>query len=90
VTIAPSQVVTFFRDRPGVTLRSWVAALILVPAAALGLILLLEPALAVGIGLAMLVACPPAPLMIKSAPKLGGDDFADEAMRPTGYFQVTG
>ncbi len=74
--IAPSQVAAFFRDRPGVMLRSLVAALILVPAAALGLILLLEPAPAVAVGLAILVACPPAPLMIKSAPKLGGGDAA--------------
>ena len=37
--IAPSQVVTYFKDRPAVMLRSFVAALILVPAAALGLIL---------------------------------------------------
>jgi predicted Na+-dependent transporter len=71
--ISPSGVVTFFRDRPAVMLRSLVAALILVPAAALALILLLEPARGVGIGLAILVACPPAPLMIKAAAKKGGD-----------------
>ena len=74
--IAPNQVVAFFKDRPAVMLRSLVAALILVPAAALGLILLLEPAPAVAVGLAILVACPPAPLMIKSATKVGGGDAA--------------
>ena len=74
--IAPKQVVAYFKDRPVVMLRALVAALILVPAAALGLILLLEPAPAVGVGLAILVACPPAPLMIKSATKTGGGDAA--------------
>lgn len=63
----------FFRDRPAIMLRSLFAALILVPAAALALILLLEPAPATAVGLAILVACPPAPLMIKTATKKGGD-----------------
>jgi len=71
--ISPSGVVAFFRDRPLVMLRSLVAALVLVPAAALGLILVLKPAPAVAIGLAILVACPPAPLMIKAATQKGGD-----------------
>ena len=71
--ISPSGVVAFFRDRPAVMLRSLVAALILVPAAALALILALDPAPAVAVGLAILVACPPAPLMIKAAAKKGGD-----------------
>lgn len=74
--ISPRAVVAFFRDRPFVMLRSLFAALILVPAAALALILLLEPARGVAIGLAILVACPPAPLMMKSAPKVGGGDAA--------------
>ena len=74
--ISLGAVVAFFRDRPAVVLRSLFAALILVPAAALGLILLLEPAPAVAIGLAILVACPPAPLMIKTAAKKGGADPA--------------
>ena len=76
LNIAPNQVVAYFKDRPVVMLRSLVAALILVPAAALGVILLLEPAPAVAVGLAILVACPPAPLMIKSATKTGGGDAA--------------
>ena len=71
--ISPSGVVSFIRDRPLVVLRSLLAALILVPAAALALIVLLKPAPAVGVGLAILVACPPAPLMIKAATKKGGD-----------------
>jgi BASS family bile acid:Na+ symporter len=74
--IKPSEVLAYFRNRPGVMLRSLVAALIVVPAAALGLILVLEPAPAVAIGLAILVACPPAPLMIKSATQVGGGDSA--------------
>ena len=74
--IAPSRVAAFFRDRPGVIARSAVAALIVVPAAALVLIAVFDPAPAVAIGLAILVACPPAPLMIKSAPKMGGGDAA--------------
>jgi BASS family bile acid:Na+ symporter len=74
--IAPSRVGAFVRDRPLVMLKSLVAALVLVPAAALGLILVLTPAPAVAIGLAILVACPPAPLMLKSATKTGGGDAA--------------
>jgi BASS family bile acid:Na+ symporter len=42
-----------------------------VPAAALGIILLLNPSREVVIGLAILVACPPAPLMLKATPNLG-------------------
>jgi predicted Na+-dependent transporter len=76
LSISPSGVIAFFRDRPAVMLRSLLAALILVPAAALGLILVLEPAPAVAVGLAILVACPPAPLMIKTATKKGGGDAA--------------
>ena len=91
--IAPSQVADL-KDRPAVMLRSLAAALILVPAAALGLILLLDPAPAVAVGLAILVACPPAPLMIKSATKVGGGDAAFIASlhlclaaRPSSRFQ---
>src|SRR5262245_38285543 len=74
--ISPGRVLAFYKDRPGVVLRSLFAALILVPAAALALILVLEPARAVAVGLAVLVACPPAPLMIKAATKKGGGDPA--------------
>lgn len=48
----------------------------MVPAAALAIILLLKPAPAVAIGLAILVACPPAPLMIKATPKMGKGNAA--------------
>jgi BASS family bile acid:Na+ symporter len=74
--IEPSRVIAFFRERPGVIVRSLATALLLVPAAALGIILVFDPAPALAVGLAILVACPPAPLMIKSAPKKGGGDAA--------------
>jgi BASS family bile acid:Na+ symporter len=74
--IAPSQVLGYWKERPGLMLRSLVAMLVLVPAAALGLILLLKPSAGVAIGLAILVACPPAPLMLKAAPKKGGANAA--------------
>jgi BASS family bile acid:Na+ symporter len=74
--IAPSRVVAFIKDRPLVLLRSLVATLILVPAAALALILVIKPAPALAVGLAILVSCPPAPLMLKSATKTGGGDAA--------------
>jgi BASS family bile acid:Na+ symporter len=44
---------------------------VLVPLAALAIILVLNPAPAVAIGLAILVSCPPAPVMVASAPKKG-------------------
>jgi BASS family bile acid:Na+ symporter len=74
--IAPIRVAAFVKEHPLVMLRSLVAALVLVPAAALGLILVLTPAPGVAVGLAILVACPPAPLMLKSATKTGGGDAA--------------
>lgn len=70
--IAPKPVLAYFTERPWLMLRSIAAMLVLVPAAALALILLLEPAAGVAVGLAILVACPPAPLMIKTTPNLGG------------------
>src|SRR6266581_1102943 len=74
--IAPSLVATYFKERRGLMLRSLIAALVLVPLAALALILALEPAPGVAIGIAILVACPPAPLMLKAAPKMGGGNPA--------------
>ena len=74
--IAPSTVLSYFRKQPWLLLRSLFAALVLVPAVALAFILLLKPAHGVAIGLAILVACPPAPLMIKAAPKVGGASAA--------------
>jgi BASS family bile acid:Na+ symporter len=74
--IAPGQVLGYWKERPGLMLRSLVAMLVLVPAAALAFILLLKPSTGVAIGLAILVACPPAPLMLKAAPKKGGANAA--------------
>lgn len=74
--VSPTQVMDYFKDRPGLILRSLFAVLVLVPAAALAIILLLKPAPEVAIGLAILVSCPPAPLMLKGAPKMGGGDAA--------------
>ena len=76
LSIAPGQVVAYFRERPGLILRSLCAQLILVPAAALALMLLLKPSVDVAVGLAILVSCPPAPLMIMSAPGRGGASAA--------------
>ena len=70
--ITPNMVVAYFKERPWLMLRSLVAALVLVPAAALALILVLKPAAGVAIGLAILVACPPAPMMLSAAPRKGG------------------
>ena len=70
--IAPSLVAAYWKERPGLMARSLVAALVVVPAVALAVIFLLKPAPGVAIGLAILVSCPPAPLMISSAPRQGG------------------
>jgi len=70
--ISPSVVLAYFKERLSVVLMSLVAAIVLVPAAALALIFILKPAPGVAIGLAILVACPPAPLMISAAPTKGG------------------
>ena len=74
--VAPAQVVAYFRQRPWLMLRALVATLVLVPAAALALIVLLKPSPGLAIGLAILVACPPAPLMLKAATKKGGGNAA--------------
>lgn len=76
LSIAPGQVVAYFKERPGLMLRSLGAQLILVPAAALALILILKPVFGVAVGLAILVSCPPAPMMIMSAPGRGGASAA--------------
>jgi BASS family bile acid:Na+ symporter len=69
--IAPRLVLDLFKQRPWQVLRVLVAVLVLVPAAALAIILGLRPSPEVAIGLAILVACPPAPLMVSNAPKKG-------------------
>jgi BASS family bile acid:Na+ symporter len=74
--VSPTEVMIYFKERPWLILRSLVAVLVLVPAAALAIILLLKPAPEVAVGLAILVACPPAPLMLKGAPKMGGGSAA--------------
>ena len=74
--LSPSEVMVYFKERPWLILRSVFAVLVLVPAAALAIILLLKPAPEVAVGLAILVACPPAPLMLKGAPTLGGGGAA--------------
>ncbi|HTT09764.1 MAG TPA: hypothetical protein VMG60_02650 [Burkholderiaceae bacterium] len=74
--MAPSQVVRYWKERPGLMLRSLAVVLLLIPAVALVLILLLEPAPAVAIALAIMVSCPPAPMMLKTAPTKGGASAA--------------
>lgn len=76
LAIAPGDVAAIFREQRGLMLRSLLATLVLVPLAALALILLLKPTIAVAVGLAILVACPPAPLMLKAAVKKGGGNAA--------------
>ena len=71
LAISLGQVVDYFRTRPAMMIRSLLTSLVLVPAVALVLILILAPSPALAIVLAILVACPPAPLMISSAPKQG-------------------
>ena len=61
----------YFKERPGPILRSLVAVLVLVPLAALGIIMLLKPSPAVAIGLAILVSCRPAPMMFKTTSQMG-------------------
>jgi BASS family bile acid:Na+ symporter len=69
--VSPSEVMVYFKERPGLILRSLVAVLVLVPLAALGIIMLLKPSPVVAIGLAILVSCPPAPMMFKTTSQMG-------------------
>jgi BASS family bile acid:Na+ symporter len=62
----------YFREHPGLLMRSLIAVVVLVPVAALVVILLVDPSPAVMVGLAILAACPAAPQMIVSIPKAGG------------------
>jgi BASS family bile acid:Na+ symporter len=71
LSIAPSLVLDLFKGRLGLMLRIVVAVVVLVPAAALAILFGFQPDRAVAIGLAILVACPPAPLMVANAPKKG-------------------
>lgn len=72
--IPPRQITVFFREHPLLMLRALVTMLIIVPASAVAIILLLKPQPAVAIGLAILASCPPAPLMLKGIGKLGRGD----------------
>jgi len=71
LTVSPAQLMGVFRSRPWLVARVLLAVLVLVPAAALFVMLLLHPDPTLRIGLAIIVACPPAPLMVSSAPRKG-------------------
>jgi bile acid:Na+ symporter, BASS family len=71
-TIVPSEL-TSFRRRPLLMLRSLAVVLVVVPVVALLLVLVLRPSPAVGMGLAILMASPAAPLMLVRVPKAGGN-----------------
>jgi bile acid:Na+ symporter, BASS family len=68
---APSLVLDVFKWRLGLVPRILIAGLVLVPAAALAILLGLHADKALAVGLAILVACPPAPLMFSNAAKKG-------------------
>lgn len=70
--IAARDIASYFAERRGLLLRSTVASLLLAPLAALALVILLAPTREVAVALAIVMSCPPAPLMINAAPKLGG------------------
>jgi bile acid:Na+ symporter, BASS family len=69
--ISSGEVLNYFKEKPGLIIRSLIAVLILVPVVALAIILVLKPPIEVAVALAILVSCPPAPLMIKATPNLG-------------------
>lgn len=75
LSIAPGEVTRHFRGRSlFLLLRAFVGMVVLVPAATLVIIMLLKAPIELAIGLAILVACPPAPVMLRSAVKNGGGD----------------
>jgi len=67
----PGRVLDLFEHRPWLLLRVLLAVLGLVPAAALAILLGLHPVSGIAIGLAILVSCPPAPLMVSTASSKG-------------------
>jgi BASS family bile acid:Na+ symporter len=71
LTIVPGQLAVF-RERPWLMFRSLVALLVLVRVAVLAIVYLLRPSNDVAIGLAILAACPAAPMMLVKVPKKGG------------------
>ena len=64
--------VAAFRDRRLLILRSIATVVLLVPLAALGIILLLKPTPAVAVGLAILLASPAAPMQLLRVASKGG------------------
>ena len=72
--IPPGEVIAFFRERFGLILFSLITMLVIIPAVTLAIIVVLKPEPEVAIGLAILAACPPAPLMLKGIGKLGRGD----------------
>lgn len=61
-----------FRQRPVLMLRSLMVVLILVPLAVFAIVLLLDPARDVAIGMAILVSSPAAPMLLVKVPRKGG------------------
>ncbi|HRI04824.1 MAG TPA: bile acid:sodium symporter [Pyrinomonadaceae bacterium] len=74
--IPMSQVTDYFKERLAVMLRGLIAVLVVVPILALAIIMILKPSPEVAVGLAILVICPPAPLMLKATPNIGKGDAA--------------
>jgi BASS family bile acid:Na+ symporter len=70
--LVPGQQLAVFKERPLPMLRSLLAILVLVPLAALGIVLWLKPAPAVGVGLAILASSPAAPFQLANIAKKGG------------------
>src|SRR5262245_55277153 len=70
--LAPGQQLAFFTERPLMMLRSLLVVLVLVPLAALTIILWLKPSPPVVIGLAILAASPAAPFQFRNIEKKGG------------------
>ena len=67
-----SELLAIFKERPLVMLRSLVVVLVLVPIAALAIILLFKPSPATVIGLAILAASPAAPFQLRNIHKKVG------------------
>jgi len=71
--LVPGEQLAFFKRRPWLMLRSLAAVLVLVPLAALAIILSLKPSPAVGVGLAILASSPAAPFQLMNIVKRGGN-----------------
>ena len=72
LALKPGELLAIFKDRPLVMLRSLVVVLVLVPIAALAIILLFKPSPATVVGLAILAASPAAPFQLRNIYKKGG------------------